>query len=82
MKSKNCGGLLPFGSCGTPGFRPPVGACHVILGPGGRCDRNLMQMRDMMNMPMAMPTMAPIKGPAEEFGDELSRRERMRGGAG
>ena len=36
-------------------------------------------MRDKMNMPMAMPKMAPIRGPAEEFGEESSRRERFRG---
>ena len=36
-----------------------------------------MQMRDNMNMPMAMPRMAPIKGPADEFGEDSSRRERL-----
>ena len=40
-----------------------------------------MQMRDKMNMPMAMPKMAPIIGPAEEFGEESSRRESFKGGA-
>ena len=30
----------------------------------------LKQMRVKMNMPMVMPTMAPIRGPAEEFGEE------------
>lgn len=39
-------------------------------------------MRDKINIPMAMPKMAPIRGPAEEFGEESSRRERLRGGAG
>lgn len=34
-----------------------------------------------MNMPMAMPKMALIMGPAEDFGGESSRRERLRGGA-
>lgn len=33
-------------------------------------------------MPMAMPKMAPITGPAEEFGEDSSRRERLRGGVG
>ena len=33
-------------------------------------------------MPMAMPIMAPIKGPAEEFGEESSRRARLIGGTG
>ena len=41
-----------------------------------------MQMRDMMNKAMAMPKMAPIMVPAEEFGEESSRRERLGGGAG
>lgn len=40
-----------------------------------------MQMRDKMNMPMAMPKIAPIKGPADDFGEDSSRRERLRGEA-
>ena len=41
-----------------------------------------MQMMLKMYMAMAMPKMAPIMGPAEEFGEESSRRERLGGGAG
>ena len=41
-----------------------------------------MQMMLKMYMAMAMPKMAPIMGPAEEFGEESSRRERLRGGGG
>ena len=41
-----------------------------------------MQMMLKMYMAMAMPKMAPTMGPAEEFGEESSRRERLRGGGG
>ena len=41
-----------------------------------------MQMMLKMYTAMAMPKMAPIMGPAEEFGEESSRRERLRGGGG